>query len=291
MSEIKVNSVKGVSASSAAISIDNSDGSCSANLSSINNGQLSGFRNLFLNGAMQHNQRVQTGTLGYYNPVTASIYTLDRWRFAVGSSFDTNSARITQDSSGPDGFSKSWKIEIFNTQTPSGSENAGVEQRMEAQNFQGLAYGTSAAKTMTLSFYVKSFKTGTYCVQIMQEDGSKYQLHEYTINQSNTWERKTITIVGNTSDAIDNNSDIGLRVVWALACGPDDHVAATSSWASGGSFHATSNQVNLWDNSNNDWFLTGCQLEIGSVATDFEHRSFGQELTSVSYTHLRAHET
>ena len=277
MSTLKVGGIRGVSASSDAITVAN-DGSCTANLSSINNGQLSGFRNLLLNGAMQHNQRVQTGTLGYYNPVTASIYTLDRWRFAVGSSFDTNSARITQDSSGPDGFSNSLKVEIFNTQTPTGSQNAGVEQKIEAQNLQGLAYGTSAAKTMTLSFYVKSFKTGTYCVQIMQEDGTKYQLHEYTINQSNTWERKTITIVGNTSDAIDNNNNIGIRVIWALCCGSSDHVAATSSWVSGGSFHATSNQVNLWDNSNNDWFLTGCQLEIGSVVTDFEHRSFGQEL-------------
>ena len=278
MSEIKVNSIKGVGASTAAITVNNTDGTCTANLSSINNGQLSGFRNLLINGAMQHNQRVQTGSLGFYNPVTASIYTLDRWRFAVGNSFDTNSARITQDSSGPDGFSKSWKMDIFNTQTPSGSENACVEQRIEAQNLQGLGYGTSAAKTMTLSFYVKSFKTGTYCVQIMQEDGTKYQLHEYSISQSNVWERKTITIVGNTSDAIDNNNDIGIRVIWHLACGPSDHVAATSSWVSGSGFKATSNQVNLWDNGSNDWFLTGCQLEIGTVASDFEHRAFGQEL-------------
>ena len=279
MSEIKVNSIKGVSASSAAISINNTDGSCTANLSSINNGQLSGFRNLFLNGAMQHNQRVQTGTLGYYNPVTGSIYTLDRWKWTVGSSFDTNSARITQDSSGPDGFSNSWKIEIFNTQTPSANQNGGVEQKIEAQNLQGLGYGTSAAKTMTLSFYVKSARTGTYCVQIMQEDGTKYQMHEYTISSANTWEKKTITIVGNTSNAIDNNNDIGLRIIWMLTVGSGDHVAASSTWVSGGDLAATSNQVNLWDNADNDFFLTGCQLEIGSVATDFEHRSFGQELT------------
>lgn len=278
MSEIKVNSIKGVAASTAAITVNNTDGTCTANVSSINNGQIGGFRNLFINGAMQINQREDTGTLGYYNPVTASIYTLDRWRFAVGSSFDTNSARITQDTAGPSGFRNSWKIDIYNTQTPTGSQNAGVEQRIEAQNLIGLGYGTSAAKTMTLSFYVKSYKTGTYCVQIMQEDGSKYQLHEYSISQSNVWERKTITITGNTSDVINNDTGIGLRIVWALACGPDDHVAATSSWASSGSFHATSNQVNLWDNGSNDWFLTGCQLEIGTVATDFEFRSFGQEL-------------
>lgn len=240
-------------------------------------GQL-GNRNFLINGAMQHNQRVQTGTLGYYNPVTSSIYTLDRWRFFTGDSFDTNSARITKDSDSPNGFSNSWKMDIFNTQTPTSGQNAGVEQKIEAQNLQGLGYGTSAAKTMTLSFYVKSFKTGTYCVQIFQADPLKYQLHEYTINQSDTWERKTITIPGNTSDAINNDNGIGLRIAWHLVVGSGDHASATSSWVSGSSFKATSNQVNLWDNSNNNWFLTGCQLEIGTVTTDFEHRSFDQEL-------------
>ena len=188
-------------------------------------------RNFFINGGMQINQRHQTGLLGYYNPVTASIYTLDRWRFSVGNSFDTNSARITQDSASPNGFGSSWKIEIFNTQTPTALQNAGVEQKIEAQFLQGLAYGTSAAKTMTLSFYVKSYKTGTYCVQIMQEDGTKYQLHEYTISSSNTWEKKTITIVGNTSNTINNDNGVGLRVIWALVCGSNDHASATSSWA------------------------------------------------------------
>ena len=267
-----------MAASSAAITISNTDGTCTANLSSINNGQVSGFRNFLINGAMQHNQRVDTGTLGYFNPVTTSIYTLDRWRFFTGDSFDTNSARITQDSASPNGFSNSWKMDIFNTQTPTSGQNAGVEQKIEAQNLQGLGYGTSAAKTMTLSFYVKSFKTGTYCVQIFQSDPLKYQLHEYTISQSNVWERKTITIVGNTSDAINNDNGIGLRIAWHLVAGSGDHASATSSWVSGSSFKATSNQVNLWDNSNNDWFLTGCQLEIGTVATDFEHRLFSQEL-------------
>jgi len=278
MSEIKVNSIKGVGASAAAITVNNTDGTCTANLSAVNNGQLGGFRNFLINGAMQINQRNQTGLLGYYNPVTGSIYTLDRWKWTVGSSFDTNSARITQDSASPNGFSNSWKIDIYNTQTPSANQNGGVEQKIEAQFLQGLGYGTSDAKTMTLSFHVKSYKTGTYCVQIMQEDGTKYQMHEYTISASNTWEKKTITIVGNTSNAINNDNGVGLRIIWMLTVGSGDHVAATSSWVSGGDLAATSNQVNLWDNGSNDFFLTGCQLEIGTVATEFEHRSVGQEL-------------
>ena len=237
-------------------------------------------RNFLINGAMQVNQRVGSPNLGYFNPVTSSIYTLDRWKVVIGSSFDTDSAHITKSSTSPAGFGASMRWEIGNTETPSANQNAGIEQKIEAQNLQGLAYGTSSAKTMTLSFHVRSNKTGTYCVQIMQEDATKYQMHEYTISSSNTWEKKTITIVGNTSNAINNDTGVGLRIIWMLTVGSGDHVAASSTWVSGGDLAATSNQVNLWDNSSNEWYLTGCQLEVGTIATEFEHIEFGNELRS-----------
>ena len=248
------------------------------NVPNINGGQISGRRNLLMNGAMKINQRVGTGKLGYFNPVTSAIYTLDRWRVMNGSSFDTDSAQITQSTQSPDGFSSSMKWDIGNTETPSANQNCGIEQKIEGQDLQGLAYGTSSAKTMTLSFHVYSNKTGTYCVHIMQEDGTKYQMHEYTISSSNTWEKKTITIVGNTANAINDDNTTGLRIIWVLTVGSSDHVAATSTWASGGDLAGTSNQVNLWDNADNHWYLTGCQLEIGTTATEFEHRGFGDEL-------------
>ena len=171
------------------------------------------------------------------------------------------------------------KWDIGNTETPSSNQNCGIEQKIEGQDMQHLAYGTSSANTMTLSFWVYSNKTGTYCVQLMQPDGTKYQLHEYTVSSSNTWEKKTITIVGNTSDAINDDNTQGMRILWHLTCGSSDHVAASSTWTSGDSFHATSNQVNLWDNGSNHWYLTGCQLEIGTTATEFEHRGYGEELS------------
>ena len=244
------------------------------NVPNINGGQIGGRRNLLINGAMTVNQRVQTGSLGYFNPVTSAIYTLDRWKVMNGSSFDTDSARITKSTQSPDGFSSSMKWDIGNTETPASNQNCGIEQKIEGQNLQGLAYGTSSAKTMTLSFHVYSNKTGTYCVHIMQEDGTKYQMHEYTINSSNTWEKKTITIVGNTTNAINDDNTTGIRIIWVLTVGSGDHLAATSTWASGGDLGGTSNQVNLWDNGSNYWYLTGCQLEIGTTATEFEHRSF-----------------
>ena len=132
---------------------------------------------------------------------------------------------------------------------------------------------------MTLSFWVYSNKTGTYCLQVTQADASKYVLFEYTISASNTWEKKTITISGNTSNTITDDNGTGLNVIWVLCAGSGRHVSATSSWTSSGNALATSNQVNLWDDADNYFRMTGCQLEIGTTATEFEYRSFGDELS------------
>ena len=241
-------------------------------------GQLS-HRNLLINGEMKINQRVQTGTLGYFNPVTSSIYTLDRWKVLNTGSFDTDSAQVTQDASGPDGFSNSIMMNIGNTETPSSAQVCGFQQLIEAQDLQHLAYGSSGAETITLSFWVYSNKTGTYCVQLLQDDASKYVLYEYTISSSNTWEKKTITIGGNTANAITDDTGVGLYVNWILCAGSGRQASATSSWTSSGNYLATSNQVNLWDDGNNYFKMTGCQLEVGSVATPFEHKKTGDELT------------
>ena len=237
--------------------------------------------NFLINGAMQVNVRgTNHQTAGSFNPVTSSIYTLDRWKVLNHNSFDTDSAKVVQDNTAPtsEGFSKSIMMNIGNTETPSSTQVCGFQQMIEAQNLQSLAYGTSSAKTMTLSFWVFSNKTGTYCVQITQDDPSKFVLYEYTISSSNTWEKKTITIAGNTADAINNDNGIGFKVNWILCCGSARHNAATSSWTSGANPYATSNQVNLWDHPDNYFKMTGCQLQTGSTATDFVHEDIGTTL-------------
>ena len=237
--------------------------------------------NFLINGAMQVNVRgTNHQTAGSFNPVTSSIYTLDRWKVLNHNSFDTDSAKVVQDNTAPtsEGFSKSIMMNIGNTETPSSTQVCGFQQMIEAQNLQSLAYGTSSAKTMTLSFWVFSNKTGTYCVQITQDDPSKFVLYEYTISSSNTWEKKTITIVGNTADAINNDNGIGFKVNWILCCGSGRHNAAVSSWTSGANPYATSNQVNLWDHPDNYFKMTGCQLQTGSTATDFVHEDIGTTL-------------
>ena len=279
MSEIRVTNVLGENGNSPVNFTKgiNMSGIVTATSFVPSQGQLS-HRNVIINGAMQVNQRVQTGTLGYFNPVTSSIYTLDRWKLSLGGSFDTDSAKIYHSTTAPssEGFTKSLKVDIGNTETPSSGQRANIGQRIEGQNLQHLRYGTSSAKTMTLSFWVYSNKTGTYSVQVIQE--GKYVLFDYTISSADTWEKKTITIVGNTADAIPNDNTVGLYVDWFLCANSDVSVSPTSSWTSGGSYRASTNQVNLWDNANNYWYLTGCQLEVGPVATPFEHRSYAEEL-------------
>ena len=236
--------------------------------------------NFLINGAMLVNVRgTNHQTANSFNPVTSAIYTLDRWKVFNSNSFDTDSAKVVQDGGHPaQGFHRSIMMNIGNTETPSSNQICGFQQKIEAQNLQSLCYGQSTAKTMTLSFWVYSNKTGTYCVQIMQDDVNKYVLYEYTISSSNTWEKKTITIAGNTADAINNDNGIGFKVNWILCCGSGRHNAATSSWTSGANAYATSNQVNLWDHPDNYFKMTGCQLQTGSTATDFVHEDIGTTL-------------
>ena len=236
--------------------------------------------NFLINGAMLVNVRgTNHQTANSFNPVTSAIYTLDRWKVFNSNSFDTDSAKVVQDGGHPaQGFHRSIMMNIGNTETPSSNQICGFQQKIEAQNLQSLCYGQSTAKTMTLSFWVYSNKTGTYCVQIMQDDVNKYVLYEYTISSSNTWEKKTITIAGNTSDAINNDNGIGLEVNWTLCVGSGRQASATSSWTSGGYYVATSNQVNLWDHADNYFKMTGCQLQTGSTATDFVHEDISTTL-------------
>jgi hypothetical protein len=228
-------------------------------------------RNLIGNGAMQIRQRGQSFTI-----TTSEIYTLDRWEVWVTNSLNANSNITYEEAEVPDGFGASMKITPNATNTPTGGQNFAIEQSIEAQDLQHLTYGTAAAKDLTVSFYAKSNKTGTYCVQLMHEDGGKIVVVEYQI--TNSWNRFEFTIPGNTVDAIANDVGRGIRIVFHLACGPDDHVAATTTWTAGNLFRATSNQVNFLDSTANEFYLTGVQFEVGSKATPYEVKTIADDL-------------
>ena len=244
-------------------------------------GQIGGRRNLFYNPKFDVAQR---GTS--FSKTTSSIFTLDRWQAASGSSFNLDTT-ITQSTTVPSGqgFKHSLKVEADSVVTPSGSDNGGILQKFEQQDVERFMYGTSDAESVTLSFWVRSNKTGIYCVQFQTNQGSSttseryIHVKEYTINSANTWEKKTLIFPGHTVQAFNATASNGegLRVNWWLATGSDDHVSA-DTWIQSGSFSSTSNQVNFMDSADNEWYLCGCQLEVGSKATPFEHRSFGEEL-------------
>ena len=272
MSKIKVNSLEGVGASTPAISIDNASGTCTANITN----NLSN-RNVVINGSMIVNQRASSYT------ATGEEYLLDRFNHRTGSGF-TFDTTTTQDSSAPNGFSKSLKITPDSTQTPTGSHNGMIATLLEADNLIGFASGTSSAKKFVLSFYAKSASQNNnhqYSVQLSKKNSSGqfyYQNKSFTITSS--WQRFTVAFSADTSNNIATGNGEGLRILWHLAAGSDDIGSAVTSWTSSNGLHAVTGQSNFMDNTSNEFYLTGVQLEASDsdVATDFEHRSFGQEL-------------
>ena len=165
------------------------------------------------------------------------------------------------------------------TATPSAGENAVLEQHIESQNTTHLNYGSSSGKYIVLSFWVRSNKTGTYGLQLLHNDKNRNFINSYTISSADTWEKKTIVINPDTAGAaFDDDNLAGFRVIWHLSTGPDDILSGNRDWTDDGSFRSVTGQVNLFDSTSNEFYITGVQLEVGSSASEFEHRSFAEEL-------------
>ena len=150
-----------------------------------------------------------------------------------------------------------------------------LEQRIEGQNLQHLLKGTSSAKAVTLSFWVKSNKTGTYIIEIMDNVNGRHISKSYTVDSASTWEKKTLTFEGDQTDAIVNSNSIGIYVKWWLGAG-SSFTSGTlqTSWGAYSNANKAVGQVNLADSTSNEWYITGCQLEIGEAATDFEFEPY-----------------
>ena len=269
MSEIKVNSIKGVGASAAAITVNNSDGTCTANITN----NLSN-RNKIINGEFLVNQRGNStngSNSGYFGP--------DRfkWRDINSSSVFT----INQDTNTPDGFAFSYHADCTTADASfGGNEFISIQHKLEGQNLQDFAKGTSSAKQYTLSFHVKSDVTGTYVVAFQDTDNNRMCCATYTVSSADTWEKKTITIPADTTGAFNDDANESLMISWCLGSGTD-YTSGTLQTVWGNDVSANTfvgQTANVGSSTDNDFRLTGVQLEVGSVATDFEHRSFGQEL-------------
>jgi len=234
-----------------------------------------GRRNLIINGGMQVWQR---GTSATSAPNGYS--TVDRWKIYESSEGAYTSEQSTDH---PNGGGYSLKCQVTTADTSIGSSQyAFVETPLEGQDLQQFQYGTSNAKYVTLSFWVKSNKTGTYSVSIYKYAGSgtAYMYRKgYTINSANTWEKKTVTIPPLTSSggSIPNTSTAGLLLSFGFAWGTDFQ-GTDGVWDTNTSGYGTSNQVNWMDSTSNNFYLADVQLEVGKVATPFEHRFYGEEL-------------
>jgi len=236
------------------------------------NGTPKGNSNLIINGAMQVAQR-GTSTTGITSGTAYN--TVDRFQFGVT---NAGTYTIAQSTTTPDGFGFSTKIDCTTADTSVAADHVVFfQQRIEGQNLQLLQKGTSSAKKHTLSFYVKSNKTGTYTASIRDNDNSRSISRIYTVDSADTWERKTITFDGDTTGALDNDNEYSYQIRWYLAAG-SNYTSGTmnSTWASQTTANlVSSSQVNLSDSTDNEWLITGVQLEVGEQATPFQHEDIG----------------
>jgi lipoprotein-anchoring transpeptidase ErfK/SrfK len=241
---------------------------------SFEDAAVHGRRNLIINGAMQVAQRGTSET----GVTSTGVFVLDRFKLSVA---DTAEYTVSQSTTTPDGFANSMKWDNTTANaSPSSGQYALFSQNIEGQNLQHLKYGTASAQSMTLSFWVRSNKTGTYVCELLTPDSPNRHINKsYTISSADTWEHKTITFPGDTSGVINNDNGNGLSVTWWLGAG-SAYSSGTlqTSWGALDQTARAVGNVNLSDSTSNEWYITGVQLEVGDKATPFEHRSFAEEL-------------
>ena len=208
---------------------------------------------------------------------------VDRWRMGSPSASNFSRQRVTD---APSGFAYSFKVTNDGTQYNPGNANYSLfQQIIEAPNVARLAFGTSSAKTVTLSFYVKSsYASSTWAVALGSLTGGVYTsatrtyIKSYSISSANTWERKTITFPGDTSGTWPKTgTGGGLAVVWDLGSGGNHQGTSQNTWASSADFRF-SGAKNVGDAANGSWQITGIQLEIGDTATEYEHIPIQKEI-------------
>ena len=228
-------------------------------------------KNILINGAAQVNQRGdQTG-------ITSSTYSVDRFRVAISGAGTWSFSQVTDS---PDGFANSVKLDCTTAAASPGLVL--IQQRVEGKNLQAFAKGTSSAKQFAVSFYVKTNKLGVYTVELKDDDNSRTVSKTITVANAN-WNRYTLVFPADTTGAFGNDTGGSLYVsIWLGVTANSTYTNGTFSdgtWAALVNGNRVSNSnANLADSTSNEFLLTGVQLEVGSVVTDFEHRSFGQEL-------------
>jgi hypothetical protein len=234
-----------------------------------------GFRNFVINGDMCIAQRATSQA-----SITSGTYwTVDRYR--TNYSGATGTWTQTQSTDGPAGFGNSLKMECTTAKTPlDANSELGIVQRFEGQNLQSLAKGTSSAKPLMVSFWVKSNKTGTYICELYDYNNSRNCSRSYSITTAGTWQYVTIAFPPDTTGAFANNANLSLHICWFLATGSNFTTGALQTeWGTAVTANRAVGQTNLADTVGNYFQFTGVQLEQNLQPTPFEQRPIGVELS------------
>jgi hypothetical protein len=230
------------------------------------------FRNRIINGDMRIDQRNAGASVS-----ASASFVVDRFKSLENSGYSTLTLTAQQVSTTPSNFNNSIKVTVGTGQAVSADRFiVAADHRIEGYNFSDLGFGTSAAKSFTLSFWVRSSITGTYCVSFFNSAVDRAYLATYTISAIDTWEQKTITVVGDTSGTWNTTNGVGLGIQFTVSAGTNQQGTA-GSW-SGTYKRGVSGMADLGATSGATWYITGVQLEVGSVATPFERRPYGTEL-------------
>ena len=242
----------------------------------LTNSQIGRRRNIIINGAMNVAQRgTSASSLGGTNN---DYQTVDRFKLiATGTA---GRVTMSQADSGLSGFKKSLKLQVTTADTSIASgELFGISQAIEGQDLQQLKKGTSDAEQITLSYYVKGNAAANYTVEIADQDNTRHNTQSFSVTTD--WVRKVHTFAADTTGALDNDNEASLQIAWFLHAGSDFNSGTftENTWASRTNANRVdSNDTSFFDSTDRTFEITGVQLEVGSVATPFEHRSPAEEL-------------
>ena len=234
------------------------------------------FRNKVINGAMLINQRGSTAV----SAGTNNVFSVDRFNVGLAGGTAAYTLNNTAEAPSGSGFSKSFHIDVTTADTSmDASHGYYLRYKFEGQELQDLCKGTSSSKEVTLSFWVKSPKSGIHIIELFDLDNTRHISKSYNVASADTWQKIIINFAGDTTGSLDNDNLASFTIHWWLAAGTDfSGGTLNTSWNAYVGPNRAVGQVNIMDDTSNNFYITGVQFELGSSATPFEHRPIGTEL-------------